>query len=99
MKEQLDKLIKMKEDKNAAKSANSVKLKSVDMGEELQKKGLQMAKKGSRLLEPSTTINTNQPSNKPRPMGSNFNDIQLKPGISILEGGKVKQNKQSLSNA
>ncbi len=40
MKEQLDKLIKMKEDKNAAKSANSVKLKSVDMGEELQKKGL-----------------------------------------------------------
>ncbi len=58
-----------------------------------------MAKKGSRLLEPSTTLNTNQPSNKPRPMGSNFNDIQLRPGISILEGGKVKQNKQSLSNA
>ena len=32
MKEQLDKLIKMKEDKNAAKS---IKLKSVDLGEEL----------------------------------------------------------------
>jgi hypothetical protein len=57
-----------------------------------------MAKKGSRLLEPSTTLNTHQPG-KPRPMGSNFNDIQLRPGISILEGGKVKQNKQSLSNA
>lgn len=57
-----------------------------------------MAKKGSRLLEPSTSI-INIQQGKPRPMGSNFNDIQLRPGISILEAGKVKQNKQSLSNA
>jgi len=30
-------------------------------------------------------------------MGSNFNEFQPKPGITILEEGKVKANKQTLS--
>ena len=31
-------------------------------------------------------------------MGSNFNEIQPKPGIAIVENGKVKQNRSNLNN-
>ena len=55
-------------------------------------------KKNSKLVEIFKPMTKDQEKGKdtlqrPNPMGSNFNDMQPKPGIVIQENGKLKQNK------
>lgn len=55
-------------------------------------------KKGAKLVEifkPKTKDEEKgkEQIQRPNPMGSNFNEIQPKPGIALLEGGKMKENK------
>lgn len=56
------------------------------------------AKKGAKLVEIFKPKTKDEEKGKelvqrPNPMGSNFNEIQPKPGIAVQEGGKLKQNK------
>eukprot|EP00347_Sterkiella_histriomuscorum_P001683 403371079 len=107
MKEQLDRLFKQKQEKllkegSKSKKSNSVDQNSIQEQEISSRSNKNGLKKSNKLVDLYQTVSKDQEKGKeanirPKPMGSNFNEMQPKPGIAIVENGKVKQNRQNVS--
>ncbi|CDW79098.1 UNKNOWN [Stylonychia lemnae] len=96
MKEQLDKFYAQKIQKEAkSKKSNSIEQNSIQDTDTVitNAANAQGLKKSNKLVDLYQPIPKDlEKFAKAKPMGSNFNEIQPKPGIAIVENGKVKQN-------